>query len=300
MSTGFWTVILAAGAGRRLASVTGGIPKQFWHLPGRPSLLDETIGRLAPLAPPARTIVVVDRSHRGFLQPDSTACLGARVLFQPDDRGTGAGILLALLPILEGDPDATVLLTPSDHGLRHPELFRQRVDHARRHVAAHPERVVLFGVAPDRVVADYGWISPEDSDASAFSRVKAFVEKPPADQAQRLFRARALWNTMVVVARAWTLSELFRRHTTRSADVFAAALLQPPAARDAYLDARYPTLPVLDFSRDVLTHAGDVWVGTLPAAIAWSDLGTPDRLHAWMAAGAGASSGTTERPHAAA
>src|SRR5690606_23822021 len=53
-----WTVVLAAGAGRRLASVTGGVPKQFWRAAGGRSLLRQTLDRFAPLAPTSRTVVV--------------------------------------------------------------------------------------------------------------------------------------------------------------------------------------------------------------------------------------------------
>ena len=59
-----WTVVLAAGSGRRLASLTGGVPKQFWSPDGQPSLLAQTLARLAPLAPPSRIVIVVDQTHR--------------------------------------------------------------------------------------------------------------------------------------------------------------------------------------------------------------------------------------------
>ena len=88
MTAPLWTVILAAGAGRRLASVTGTVPKQFWRNGLAPSLLEMTIDRFAPLAPPERTVVVVDRSHTAHLQSHPALDTAARILYQPRDRGT--------------------------------------------------------------------------------------------------------------------------------------------------------------------------------------------------------------------
>ena len=67
MTRPLWSVILAGGAGRRLFAVTNGIPKQFWRLEGQPSLLEETVARLAPLGA-LRTCLVVDRSHEPYLR----------------------------------------------------------------------------------------------------------------------------------------------------------------------------------------------------------------------------------------
>ena len=70
MTTKLWNVVLAAGSGRRLATVTQGTPKQFWCSDGRRSLLDDTFARVAPLAPRARTTVVVDCAHRRYVDEE--------------------------------------------------------------------------------------------------------------------------------------------------------------------------------------------------------------------------------------
>ncbi len=277
-----WSLVLAAGAGRRLASLTGGVPKQFWRLDGGPTLLEATLSRLEPLAPPERTAVVVDRMHAPYVTarwPASRA--PGRFIYQPADWGTAAGILLGLLPVLSAEPDDVVVVTPSDHGVRALDLFRVGLVRAASLTAA-TGRVVVFGIRPNRAYDDYGWITSGRKRTGGLREIASFVEKPPADLAHRLRESGALWNTMVVVARASSLFGLFRQHVPEVACHFDDALSLPEAERDRYLADAYVHLPVRDFSRDVLTPAQGLLTQAWPSSLGWSDLGTPERLRRWL------------------
>ncbi len=277
----FFSIVLAAGAGRRLASVTGGVPKQFWHPPGGSSLLDSTLTRLSPLCPPERTFIVVNTAQRSFLKQPAAWEQG-RVVLQPDDRGTAAGLLFGLIEVLAAEPDAFVLVTPSDHGVLDPAEFRRGIANAIAHVHRR-DSVVLLGVQPSAVQTDYGWILLEGTgDDAGVHRVVSFVEKPSLVTAERLLSAGAIWNTMVIAARAWTLLDLCRAQLPDLTAVFAAALALPAGARHTFLEDRYPRLTPADFSRDVLAPASNLLAYTWPATIGWSDLGTPDRLAQWL------------------
>jgi len=286
MSCKLWTIVLAAGAGRRLESVTGGVPKQFWRPEGsRSTLLGRTIGRLHPLSVPERTITVVDRTHRGYVGwlPDVWP-LGD-VIYQPADRGTALGVLLPLVSVLQSSPDAIVIITPSDHDVEDPQSFRQGLKKAIARVQSGASDIILFAAEPDDVLEDYGWISPYATDDVArgeFQRVVSFVEKPTYEQACQLYEFGAVWNTMVVVASARALLSKYREHLPFQTDVLLAAALRDGDEGEAFLSEWYPELPAADFSRDLLTPATDLWVYTWPPEIGWSDLGTPDRLERWM------------------
>lgn len=285
--TGLWSIMLAAGAGRRLAALTGGVPKQFWRPDCGPSLLGTTLARLAPLSPPENTVVIVDKSHRNHVETLSSAAVGT-VLFQPTDRGTATGVLMALMPVLEADPNAIVIVTPSDHGVLDDERFRRGVLEGAS-VAQGGESVVLFGVKPTDANDDYGWIVPECAIGRAGLRpVRTFVEKPPGPVARQLLDSGAVWNTMVVVATAAALRALYAEHLPELAAVFDDALRFSRADREHFLSGAYPALPSWDFSRDLLTPARNLVVYTWPEGIGWSDLGTPDRLRSWLSRRAGA------------
>jgi mannose-1-phosphate guanylyltransferase len=276
-----WTVILAAGAGRRLSALTGGVPKQFWRGLHGTSLLRQTMDRFSPLAPASRTVVIVDAGHLEHVAADVAS--GRPILVvQPEDRGTAAGVLLALTPVLESTPDAVVVITPSDHGVTDDSGFRQGVLEAVRQVRAGAD-VVLFGVEPATPQRDYGWISLSRAcKARDFWPVESFVEKPSDDVAAQLFGAGAVWNTMVMVARASAIRDLYVELLPDLAGVFADAMRLPATERDAFLAAAYPSLPKYDFSRDLVARSQRMTAYVWPASIGWSDLGTPQRLDEWQ------------------
>ncbi len=154
-----WSIALAAGAGKRLTSVTGGIPKQFWRPAGGTSLLEHTLDRLHPITGPSRTVTIVDESHRSCVAAiDRRRPLG-QVVYQPQDRGTAAGVLLPLLRVLTDAPDAIVVITPSDHAVAAEGLFHRGLRHAINRVRTGATDTVLFGVEPTSAATDYGWVT---------------------------------------------------------------------------------------------------------------------------------------------
>jgi mannose-1-phosphate guanylyltransferase len=279
-----WVIVLAAGAGRRLASMTGGVPKQYWRYDGRRSLLEATLERTAPLSPAGRTLIVVDQSHQKYLDGLPSLTRRGRVIFQPRDRGTAAGVLLPLIDVIDADPNAIVLLTPSDQGIGRPDDFHAGIKCGLTAVQAGLTDAVLFGVEPDAALGDYGWISPDARRSGPLRRVAGFVEKPTTEEAARLLAAGGVWNTMVLVARAGVLLRLTDEHAPALANAFTSALGLRGDQREVFIAETYQTLQPVDFSHHVLTHARGLWMYTWPIAMQWSDLGTPKRLGEWMSA----------------
>jgi len=284
MKHSVWSVVLAAGMGRRLSPVTGGVPKQFWRPAGSASLLDETLVRLRPVSDAARTIIVVDDTHREHVTARAQYRDRARILFQPTDRGTAAGVLFGLVPVLAADPNAIVVLTPSDHGVGDASAFVRGIAEAIGCVKASGG-IVLLGVEPSAASDDLGWITlrPEKRPGG-IQPVNGFVEKPHATTARRLLASGAVWNTMVLVARVKDLVTLSETHLPEITAMFLRAVPIPAAEHAAFFRGLYSVLPSSDFSRHVLAPARDLLAYTWPASMGWSDLGTPERLRAWLQA----------------
>jgi mannose-1-phosphate guanylyltransferase len=306
MKHSVWSVVLAAGMGRRLSPVTGGVPKQFWRPTGSASLLDETLVRLGPVSDAARTIIVVDDTHREHVSVRSQYLSRGRVLFQPTDRGTAAGVLFGLVPVFAADPDAIVVLTPSDHGIGNATVFAQGISEAISHVKA-AEGIVLLGVEPSAASDDLGWITlASKSRPGGIQPVNGFVEKPHPATARRLLASGAVWNTMVLVAHVKDLVALSETHLPEITATFLRAVPIPASEHAAFFRGVYSVLPSSDFSRHVLAPARDLLAYTWPASMGWSDLGTPKRLAAWLQATSPAQDGTStsarrtvnDRPHA--
>ena len=115
-----WALILAAGQGTRLSSLTTtkegfAVPKQFCSLCGGASLLEETLSRAETVATRSHIVTVVAAEHRRWWEPTLWTLPGENIVVQPQNKGTATGLLLPLLHILRRDPNATVAVLPSDH-----------------------------------------------------------------------------------------------------------------------------------------------------------------------------------------
>jgi mannose-1-phosphate guanylyltransferase len=283
-----WSIILAGGEGTRMTSLVHRwmgrpIPKQYCVFVGTRSMFQHTLDRATRLTPPNRIVTVVAHSYRpeGLAQLDGRG--GSTILFQPANRDTAAVVFLPLTYIRARAPQATVVLYPSDHFVYPEDRFLEVVRHAVRIAESRPDRVVMLGVAPDRLELDYGWIQPGQSIADLpdgpVRAVRSFLEKPDAAQADAALRTGALWNTLVFAANIdllWTLGwqcvpdmmPLFERLTE--------AIGGPEEGR--VLEAIYRDIPAKNFSSDLLQRVPEKLAVIELTGVLWSDWGKPERI----------------------
>jgi mannose-1-phosphate guanylyltransferase len=275
-----WALVLAAGDGTRVSALTrdaGGmvVPKQFCRCGGT-TLLAQALSRAGRLVPPSRTVTVVAARHRAWWRPELEALPASHAVVQPDNRGTAAGVLLPLLSIARRDPRATVVLLPADHLVADEEVFAAASRAALRETARRERVVTLLGITPDHADGDYGWIVP--ADGRPFGPVARFSEKPGAEAAAALQRSGGLWNSFVLAARASTLLSLYRGRLPALLRTLTEATELEARGRRGAVAAAYATLPIADFSRDLL-QGSEAWLRLLAVPpCGWDDLGTPERL----------------------
>jgi mannose-1-phosphate guanylyltransferase len=207
--------------------------------------------------------------------------LPENVVVQPENKGTAAGLLLPLAHLVRRDPDATVLVLPSDHFVRKPAVLIRYLHQAVRLARVDPRHIYLLGLAPEEIDPELGYIVPcPDEATSSACPVRLFVEKPSIDLAQRLTQAGALCNAFILAASARALLGLYAARCpellallTAAAAEDAARVGEPRAAQTLY-----PRLPSLDFSRDVLEGQETLLRVLRVPPCGWSDLGTPRRV----------------------
>jgi mannose-1-phosphate guanylyltransferase len=280
-----WAIVLAAGEGRRLHSLTtteGGvaIPKQYCSLRGGPSLLREALQRARTIASPGNVRIVVASHHKRWWDAELAAEPESNVIVQPSNRGTANGILLPLLHIMAHDPDARIVLLPSDHHLYDEHVLAAALREAVRILEARHGHILLLGMSPEEADPDLGYIVPGSAEGRAVWTVSRFVEKPNAPLAQVLIAAGALWSAFIVAAHAPALLGMFALRFPRIVAEMRSIIERNPCtgdAPDALIDL-YRDLPDIDFSHQILQSTASVLRVLRVDHCGWSDLGTPQRV----------------------
>jgi mannose-1-phosphate guanylyltransferase/mannose-6-phosphate isomerase len=275
-------VVLSGGSGTRLWPMSRSqYPKQLLTLLGKESLLRQTVQRVAGRKGFAAPVVVANDEHR-FLIAEQLREAGiepAGLFLEPVGRNTAPAVAVAALWLGEQEPDALMLVMPSDHVIAELDAFHAAI--ARAATAAAEGRLVTFGVTPARAETGYGYINagapvPGCNDVFAVAR---FIEKPAAADAERYVAAGThFWNSGIFMfAASAYLAELERLRP----DMLAACRdAVARARRDAdfiRLDrAAFSECPADSIDYAVMEHTGRSAV--VPVDMGWSDLGSWDAL----------------------
>ncbi|HET9578123.1 MAG TPA: mannose-1-phosphate guanylyltransferase/mannose-6-phosphate isomerase [Usitatibacter sp.] len=275
-------VILAGGSGTRLWPMSReSCPKQFLPLLDGRSPFQATLERVRGLAG-AQRVTVVGGADQRFLLLDQMKAAGAppRALYlEPCGRSTAPAVALVASELVREDPDAVMLVMPADHDIPGNEAFADTV--SRGEAAAREGRLVIFGIEPRWAETGYGYIERGEAlpGAAGCFHVAAFVEKPELEIAERLVSSgRHYWNSGLFLfgARAF-LDELDRLEPE-----LAQACREAAAACRADGDCRHIDRAAFERCRSMsVDHAvleRTQRAAMVPAAFAWSDIGSWDAL----------------------
>jgi mannose-1-phosphate guanylyltransferase / mannose-6-phosphate isomerase len=272
-------ILLCGGSGTRLWPLSRkAFPKQFTRLVGDRSLFAASATRLSGegFGPP----VVVTGSDFRFVVTEQLLSEGidpGAVLIEPDGRNTAPAVLAAALHVAASDPDAMMLVAPSDHAIADPGAFCTTVQ--RGMAAARAGQIVTFGITPTRAETGYGWLELDGPATGEAVALKRFVEKPDAARAAEMLAAgRFLWNAGIFLFTAHTIIAAFEAH--------APALLSPvrAAVDGAKVDLGFLRLDAQAWARAeaisidyaVMERAANLSV--VPFTGEWTDLGDWDAV----------------------
>ncbi|WP_119306315.1 mannose-1-phosphate guanylyltransferase/mannose-6-phosphate isomerase [Cohaesibacter haloalkalitolerans] len=274
-------VLLCGGSGTRLWPLSRkSYPKQFVPLVGDETLFQASAKRLHgdQYASP----IIVTNSDFRFIVTEQLVEIGidpSAVLIEPSARNTAPAVLAAALWLAERDPDALMLVAPSDHVVPDVAAFSSVVEAGA--VAAREGKLVTFGIKPGHAETGYGYLELELDVCGEISAVDlvAFVEKPDLENAERMVASgKYLWNAGIFLFSVKTIIEAFRQH--------APALIEPVARS---LANGKEDLGFLRLDPEAWSEADNISIdyavmeradnlAVVPFASGWSDLGGWDAV----------------------
>jgi mannose-1-phosphate guanylyltransferase/mannose-6-phosphate isomerase len=285
---GLRAVVLAGGSGQRFWPLSRELnPKQLLSMFGQESLIAQAVHRILPFASGGDSVMVVTNERlfdelRNHLMAQPDARLHAvRYLQEPLARNTAPAIALAAAVLCTEDPDAVMVVLPSDHLLEDGEVWSDCIIAAA--AVAAEGWLVTIGIRPTRPETGYGYIRaaealPAFAVGSATPHVVAeFVEKPDLARAEDYVASgEYFWNAGIFVMKASrVLEELDAAGPDEAhiADVARGIAALPAAERNGE-EARAAFESITPVSVDVAIMERSDRVAVIPAQLKWSDIGS--------------------------
>lgn len=261
-----YSVILAGGKGKRFWPVSREKhPKQFLSIFGNESLIKQTIDRLLDFTPRERIMVVTTS-----LLSEKVKSMGIKknnIIIEPRGMNTLYAIALAAAVIKNKDPDATLLVLPSDHWIGNSKKF---IEVLKKGVKwAEKGYIVTYGIVPNRPETGYGYIEKGELINDSVVKVKRFTEKPGIKTASKYIKSgNFLWNSGIFMWKASViLDEIkeFQPHLKKPLE----KLEENPEKSE--VENLYETGRSISIDYGVLERSKDVVV--VRADFEWDDIG---------------------------
>ena len=263
-------VIMAGGIGSRFWPLsTPEFPKQFIDILGcGRTLIQLTVDRFKGVCPMDRFWVVTNAAYVDTVRQQLPELPIGHILAEPAARNTAPCIAWACWRIKSEDPEANVVVTPSDAVVMNPEEFRRVIKNALD-FTAHRDAIVTIGIKPSRPETGYGYVEAGSPVTEEIRQVSAFKEKPNRELAEQYLQAgNYLWNAGIFV---WNVDTITKAIQTYKPNI--ASDIERMTTPEA-VQAIFPQCEKISIDFAVMEPAAaDGRVYTHPADFGWSDLG---------------------------
>ena len=272
-------VIMAGGTGTRLWPYSRNKnPKQFLDvLNTGKSLLQMTYDRFIEYVPKDQIWIVSNLMYRELISIQIPDLSPDQILLEPSKRNTAPCIAYAAYKIRKKDPNAILVITPSDHAIFKPEAFIEVIKNAVD-CASDRTKLLTIGIEPHRPETGYGYIQYSPS-STADKKVKTFTEKPNIELAKKFIETgEFVWNAGIFVWSIAAIIEAFDKYQPELADLFAAGHSSYGTDEEAsFIETAYSQCKSISIDYAIMEKADNVF--TLLGDFGWSDVGSWDALH---------------------
>lgn len=281
-----YAVIMAGGVGARFwPRSRERNPKQLLGIVNKDSMIQSTVARISDLIEPSKILIVTNKNLKQPIARQLPTIPTDNIITEPLGRNTAPCIGLAALFIHRHDPDAVMVVLPSDHAIHDEEEFK-RVLRLAIWVAYESHSLITIGIEPNRPETGYGYIQVVDEDDGSnpyfdkgVFKVKTFAEKPNLPTAQRFLESGDfLWNSGMFI---WPVQTILSEIKRLLPDLYSElSKLEPVIGSSQYestLETVYRMIRGVSIDYGVMEKADHVYV--IRGTFGWSDVGSWDEVY---------------------
>lgn len=282
-SKNYYAVIMAGGVGSRFWPLSkANYPKQFHDILGAgETLIERTFGRLSQTVPADNVLVLTNERYKALVNEQLPKVKDENIILEPAMRNTAPCILLAALKIYKSNPDAVMIVAPSDHWIEDEASFLKNLNTAFESCAtdsSEEKLLVTLGIEPTFPHTGYGYIQYSDNTTEV-KTVKAFKEKPDYNTAKEfLAEGNYSWNAGIFIWSARAIIEAFEKYLPEMFSLFNDGYDVLNTNDEAqFIEDNYAKAEDISIDYGILEKSKNV--GVIPATFDWSDLGAWGSLY---------------------
>lgn len=279
-----YCVILAGGPGTRfwpLSKVAK--PKQFLDVADSgKTFIRQTYERFAKVVPQENILIVTAYRYRELVMEQIPELEKRNLLLEPYTRNTAPSVAYATYTLLLRDPDAHVVVTPSDHFIQNEDLFCRTIEYAFDFVA-EKDVFMTLGLVPTRPDSNYGYIQACGGQNAHKSEspmeVKTFTEKPDKELAKVFIKTgEFFWNSGILIWKAQTFRDEMEKHLPEVTGLFKGwEKALGTAIEDEFILRTFTDCPNISINYGVMEKTDKAWM--YPAKFDWQDIGSWESLY---------------------
>lgn len=271
---------MAGGVGSRFWPVsTSDFPKQFHDMLGSgDTLIQKTFSRLSKLIPVENILILTNEKYNSIVLEQLPMVKQEQVLLEPAMRNTAPCILYASLKIQKKNPDAVMVVAPSDHWIEDEDAFTANLEQCFNFCSSE-NALMTLGIQPTFPNTGFGYIEYDKSDKKTIKKVKQFREKPNYETAKLfLDSGNFLWNGGIFIWSVKSITAAFEKFQPKMNALFMKGMESyNTTSEKAFINENYSLSENVSIDYAVMESADNVYV--LPATFDWNDLGTWGSLH---------------------
>jgi len=280
MNKNYYAVIMAGGVGSRFWPVSKEtFPKQFHDMLGTgQTLLQKTTSRLEGLIPKENIFILTNERYSDLVLEQLPHIQKKQIITEPAMRNTAPCILMASLKIHKQNPNAVMVVAPSDHWIEDESAFISNLQNAF-YFTESSDALMTLGIQPTFANTGYGYIEYDKSSLAAQKKVLQFREKPNYETAKGfLEQGNFLWNGGIFIWSTSSVLKAYETHQPKLYDLFAAGQeVYNSDDEAAFVLENYSKSENISVDYAIMEPSENVYV--IPATFDWNDLGTWGSLY---------------------